>query len=119
MDSDTLIARAARAVTSLGPTINRLVGDDDVVAVARRAAERGHFAPAEDERLRSWFACYLTARTGLLETIGDLGPLARSGEPDQQRRAFVVSYTCDVRPSEASQAAMRSICSEKSSAPRL
>ncbi len=94
MDS---ITAAARAVASLAPAVCGLeegaVELDDV----RRAAQRGWFTPAEDERLRAWFARYLTARAGLLETIGGLAPLAtgaREDAGDQARlRSFVVAYT--------------------------
>ena len=47
---------------------------------ARRAAARGHFTPAEDERVHAWFARYLTARAGLLEVIDDINERLARGE---------------------------------------
>ena len=64
---------------------------------ARAGLERGHFTPAEDELIQTWFARHLTARAALLETIAELKPLAR-GELDDvneqtQLRCFVLAYT--------------------------
>lgn len=63
--------------------------------------ERGYFKPDEDQHLRAWFARYLTARSGLLETIGDLRPLAlpdrwesKSAIVDEamQLKCFAIAY---------------------------
>jgi len=96
MTSDPLIAPAARAITSLAPAVGGLEGGTAELEDVRRAAERGYFTPAEDERVRAWFARYLTAREGLLEVIGDLRPNAdgdvEGGDEATQLRCFVLAY---------------------------
>ncbi len=90
-----LIAAGARSVCSLAPSIVGLERLDREREDARRAIERGHFRPEEEQRLREWFARYLTARAGLLETIDELTPLAgEEGGPGHsvRLRAFVVAY---------------------------
>ena len=92
-----LIAAGARSVCSLAPSIVGLERADREREDARRAIERGHFRPEEEQRVREWFARYLTARAGLLETIDELAPLAGT-EPEARTghsvrlRAFVVAY---------------------------
>ena len=92
------IAAGARSLASLAPAVATL--QEEELADVRAAARRGWFTPQEDERLRVWFARYLTARAALLETIGDLKPAATGAadptagvDPQTQLRAFVVAYT--------------------------
>lgn len=94
MHADEVIHAAARSIASLAPA---LVAQPkrELVDIAR-GVERGHFTPVEDERIRERFAAYLTARTGMLQTIADLRPIAmaREGEVDEQTRirAFAIAY---------------------------
>ncbi|MCP3905141.1 MAG: hypothetical protein GY715_16065 [Planctomycetes bacterium] len=97
MSTHPLIRGSARAILSLAPAVaHQRYGQAEQNAV-RRAVERGHFRPDEEETLRQWFARYLTARAGLLETIGDLRPLAegqvQGARPSDELRAFVIAYT--------------------------
>lgn len=97
MDVESLITRGTRAIRSLAPTVAHIQVGDDLREDARLAIERGYFRPDEDDRLRAWFARYLTARAALLETIDDLRPLATGRvadiDPDVQLRGFVIGYT--------------------------
>ncbi|NNM26441.1 MAG: hypothetical protein HKO59_10745 [Phycisphaerales bacterium] len=97
MTPHPLVAGAARAVAGLAPAVRRLLCDDAILRDTKAAADRGYFTPDEDERVRSWFARYLTARSELSETIRDLRPLAqprRDGEIRDATRmqAFIVAY---------------------------
>ena len=97
MKADVLIDSAARAVTSLAPSLRGLEDAEAEIDDARRAAARGHFTPAEDERVHAWFARYLTARAGLLEVIDDLQPIALAEIKDVDERTrlrcFLLAYT--------------------------
>ncbi len=95
MDGADLIAAGARAIASLGPATSRLEADSQERADAARAVDRGHFTPEEDERVRAWFARYLTARSGLLETIDDLRPIidGEGVDPATHLRAFAIAFT--------------------------
>jgi uncharacterized protein YycO len=97
VDVPRLITRSARSIASLAPTVTHLEALEDVRDDARRAIERGYFTPEEDDRLRAWFARYLTARAGLLETIDDLTPMAEGDvagvDEGTQLRGFVIAYT--------------------------
>ncbi len=95
MDRAELIAGGARAIASLGPATSRLEADSPERADVARAVDRGYFTPEEDERVHAWFARYLTARAGLLETIDDLRPIVEDEGVDSaiQIRAFVIAYT--------------------------
>ncbi len=92
-----LITASARAIGSLAPAVSNLDKLEAERADAARAIERGHFKPDEELKLRAWFARYLTARAGLLETIDDLAPLAycNTDEVDEesQLKCFVIAYT--------------------------
>jgi len=92
-----LIRSGARAILGLAPAVTHQQLGRPEQGDTRRAIERGHFRPDEEERLREWFARYLTARAGLLETIGDLRPMAEGQErgvrPSDELRAFVIAYT--------------------------
>lgn len=92
-----IITGGVRAIESLAPAVSRLESRDQAYRMAGEAAGRGHFTPRDDEQLRFWYARYLTARAGLLETIDDLRPFAMTPElkitPQDQLRCFVIAYT--------------------------
>ena len=94
VDAAATITCGARAVTSLAPALETIEDCPQELADAATAVQRGYFTTAEDERLRIWFARYLTARAGLLEVIADF-LLDRCGRDDEhaRHRAFLVAYT--------------------------
>ncbi len=96
MEAETLIQGGVRSIGALAPALAGLEECSAELAPAQAGLERGHFTPAEDELLQTWFARHLTARAALLETIAELKPLAR-GELDDvdeqtQLRCFVLAY---------------------------
>ena len=97
MNVQAIITSGVRAIESLAPAVSRLESRDEAYRIAREATGRGLFTPRDDEQLRFWYARYLTARAGLLETISDLRPLAMGPEmkisPPDQLRCFVIAYT--------------------------
>ncbi len=96
VDANDTVRSGVRAIASLGPAVVGIEGAEVELADAGRAAERGHFTPDEDERVHAWYARYLTARAGLLETIDDLRPITEAdveADAETQLRAFVVAYT--------------------------
>ena len=98
VDANDTVRAGVRAIASLGPAVVGIEAAEVELADVHRAAERGHFTPDEDGRVHAWFARYLTARAGLLETIGDLGPVTDTDadvdvDAETQLRAFVVAYT--------------------------
>ena len=96
VDADDTVRAGVRAIASLGPAVVGIEAAEMELADARRAAVRGHFTPDEDANVQAWFARYLTARAGLLETIDDLRPIAEAdinADAETQLRAFVVAYT--------------------------
>jgi len=96
VDADDTVRAGMRAIASLGPAVVGIEAAEMELADARRAAVRGHFTPDEDANVQAWFARYLTARAGLLETIDDLRPITEAdinADPETQLRAFVVAYT--------------------------
>ncbi len=95
VDADDTVRAGVRAIASLGPAVVAIEEAEVELADVRRAAERGHFTPDEDGRVHAWFARYLTARAGLLETIDDLQPVTDAdgdADAETQLRAFVVAY---------------------------
>ncbi len=97
METETLIQAGARSIEALAPALAGLEECSGELDAARAGLDRGHFTPAEDELLQTWFARHLTARAALLETIAELKPLARGeleGIDEQtQLRCFVLAYT--------------------------
>ncbi len=96
VDADDTVRAGVRAIASLGPAVVGIEAAEMELADARRAAVRGHFTPDEDANVQAWFARYLTARAGLLETIDDLRPITEAdvnADAETQLRAFVVAYT--------------------------
>ena len=96
METETLIQAGVRSIEALAPALAGLEECSAELDAARAGLERGHFTPAEDELLQTWFARHLTARAALLETIAELKPMAR-GELDSvdertQLRCFVLAY---------------------------
>ncbi len=91
-----LIAGGARAIRSLSPALAGIQDCPIELDDVRRAAQRGHFTPAEDQRVHAWFARYLTARGGLLEVVGDLKPIATAPvsriDERTQLAGFAVAY---------------------------
>ncbi len=96
MDANALISSGARSVASLAPAVSSQRLDRGLLEDVRAAIERGRFTPAEDERIHAWFARYLTARAGLLETIHELSPIASGKHEDVDEttrlRGFTVAY---------------------------
>ncbi len=96
VDANDTVRAGVRAIASLGPAVVGIEAAEVELADVHRAAERGHFTPDEDGRVHAWFARYLTARAGLLETIGDLRPVTDAdvdADAETQLHAFVVAYT--------------------------
>jgi hypothetical protein len=97
VDTSEFIVAGARAIESLALAVVTLEAEARELADVRRAGERGYFTPQEDLRLHTWFARYLTARAGLLETIEELRPVAKdnAGSVDEQSqlRVVVIAYT--------------------------
>lgn len=89
-----IIPAAARSIESLAPALTSRP-ERELQDIALGVA-RGHFTPDEDERIRERFAAYLTARTGMLQTIADLKPIAYApaGSIDDRDRvqAFAIAY---------------------------
>ncbi len=94
---ETIIHRALMSLLALAPVVGGRDALQQEILDAQHAAARGYFQPNEDERVRSRFAQYLTARAGLLQTIAELDPLAhqRSSETQEENRlkAFVIAFT--------------------------
>lgn len=89
------IERAARAIEALGPALLALEECPGERRIVAAAVGRGWFAPEESDRLRAWFARYLTARSGLREVVADLRPLVEAKEPmaaADRTRCFVLGY---------------------------
>jgi len=86
-----------RAVTALAAAVDELdnaVPADDIIAAA---TDRGLFRPEEESVLLSWFARFLTIRSGLWEVIGDVShPVGGRVDKIQDTdgwRCFVLGYT--------------------------
>jgi hypothetical protein len=92
---DAIILAGARSITSLTPALTSRP-EQELVDISCGIA-RGHFTPDEDDRIRSRFAQYLTARAAMLETIADLKPIALASDDDvderDRMRAFAIAYT--------------------------
>ena len=96
MNANALIESGARSIASLAPALAGLENSSTELEGNSRAIERGHFTPAEEDRLGSWFARHLTARSALLETINEITPVLNSEDKDDDRtllRGFIVGYT--------------------------
>ncbi len=117
VDADAMIVAGARAIASLAPAVSGLEVCPTELEDVRQASERGYFTPAEDERTHAWFARYLTARAGLLETIDDLTPIATgkaSGVDEQTHlRCFAVGYTAACVLVRAALFLVRTFATEK------
>ena len=97
MPDEEFFTGCRRAVTALAAAVDELdnaAPADDIIAAA---ADRGLFRPEEESMLLSWFARFLTIRSGLWEVIGDVSrPLGGSvhGVLDTDGwRCFVLGYT--------------------------
>lgn len=94
---DRFLLGSRRAVEALALAVDELaaiVPEDELIA---SAVDRGYFRPDEESALISWFARFLTIRTGLWEVLGDV---SRPVEGSVHRvldlpgwRCFVLGYT--------------------------
>ena len=94
---EDMITNAARSFASLAPAVSGLDQLTTELEDVKRAASRGYFTPDEDDRVRTRFAQYLTARAGLLQTIQELRPLALDSnglviEGQTRVKAFAVAH---------------------------
>lgn len=95
--TNELLDGSRRAVEALGFAVDELettVPEQDLIA---NAADRGLFRPNEEATLLSWFARFLTVRSGLWEVLGDVsrpmgGSVRRVLDTDGWR-CFVLGYT--------------------------
>ncbi|HIG26662.1 MAG TPA: hypothetical protein EYQ50_02255 [Verrucomicrobiales bacterium] len=99
MSIEAIIQSGTRSLLSLAPAVSGLEQYQEATEDVETACARGYFRPEEEERIQLWFAYYLTARNGLLETVFELRPIAFGKDsqtpPDEedQYRAFVIGYT--------------------------
>ena len=94
---DEIVFGSQRAVESLALAVDELVAIVPEETQIECAVRRGHFRPDEEADLLSWFARFLTIRTGLWEVLGDV---SRSVGGSVRRvldltgwRCFVLGYT--------------------------
>ena len=66
------VVGSRRAVESLALAVDEFAAIVPEEAQIERAVRRGHFRPDEEAVLLSWFARFLTIRTGLWEVLGDV-----------------------------------------------
>ena len=92
-----LLLGARRAVTSLAAAVDDLEATAPGEDVLSRAVARGLFRPDEEAALLSWFARFLTIRTGLWEILGEVSrPVGGSVHRVLDLhgwRCFVLGYT--------------------------
>ena len=102
MDRETVqtsefLQGARRAVGSLAAAVDDLEATAPGTDVVARAVTRGLFRPDEESALLSWFARFLTIRTGLWEILGDVSrPVGGSVHRVLDLhgwRCFVLGYT--------------------------
>lgn len=89
------LRRAARAVLSIAPALPLAQDIAPELEDARRAAERGYFLPDEDDRVRSAYARYLTARAALHRNLAELEPYVlgpRRLDGPLFMRAFAIAF---------------------------
>jgi hypothetical protein len=84
-------------VESLALAVDELEAIVPEKRLVKNAVDRGHFRPDEEAILLSWFARFLTIRTGLWEVLGDVsrpvgGSMHRVLDMDGWR-CFVLGYT--------------------------
>lgn len=92
---DRLIERSSRVLKSIAPSLPFPADLRQELQDGQNAEQRGYFLPDEDERVRTVFARYLTARAVLRATLQELRDLRRGGtvmRPEQEIRAFAVGY---------------------------
>ena len=94
---DDFVAGSRRAVEALALAVDELAAIVPEEAQIERAVGRGHFRPDEEAALLSWFARFLTIRTGLWEVLGDVsrpvGGRVRRFLDLAGWRCFVLGYT--------------------------
>jgi len=102
MATDVVIANAARAVTSIIPSLPAAAELGPDLEAARQVAERGFFKPGEDERLCELFSQYLRCRAALWEQLDELRRLAprrdvslnqTGGHEPEQLKLFAIGFT--------------------------
>ena len=86
-----------RAVTALAAAVDELDNAVPAADIIAAAADRGLFRPEEESVLLSWFARFLTIRSGLWEVIDDVshpvdGRVDKIQDTDGWR-CFVLGYT--------------------------
>jgi hypothetical protein len=94
---DEYVEGSRRAVEALGLAVDELAAIVPDEALIEGAIRRGHFRPDEEAVLLSWFARFLTIRTGLWEVLGDVSR-AVGGSVHRVLdlggwRCFVLGYT--------------------------
>lgn len=97
MPLEEFLTGCRRAVTALAGAVDELDNSAPGEQITDAAAERGFFRPDEEAALLSWFARFLTIRSGLWEVIGDVsapldGRVNRVLTTDDWR-CFVLGYT--------------------------
>jgi uncharacterized protein YycO len=92
---DRTIELGLRTLLSVAPSIPGADTLEQEIADTRSAEKRGCFLPDEDERVRTAFARYLSARAVLHSCIAELEPLVRQPESlteKQHLEAFAVAF---------------------------
>jgi hypothetical protein len=97
MPTNDYLTGCHRAVTALAAAVDELTSVIPGPRLLANAIERGLFRPDEEALLWSWFARFLTIRSGLWEVVGDVsapvdGSLDRVLGTDEWR-CFVLGYT--------------------------
>ena len=91
------IHAATRSIMALSPTLMHLECEVRDAVPLGTVVARGHFTPEEGAQICHWFARYLTARAGLLETIDDLRTVTEGRVEDvdfnRHLELFLVAYT--------------------------
>ncbi len=86
-----------RAVSALSTAADEIAANAPDARILAEAGDRGVFSPEDESALLSWFARFLTVRSGLWEVVGDVSaPL--DGSVDRvvgtdHWRCFVLGYT--------------------------
>jgi hypothetical protein len=92
---ELVIENGVRSIQALESEFFLLGEVDELRADLEQAIARGYFRPAEDARLRAWFARFLSIRAGLMEAIEALsravGSLDNLRDPGRQR-CFLAGY---------------------------
>ncbi len=97
MPFEEYLTGCRRAVTALAEAVDELDHATPSEEIIAAAVARGHFRPAEEAELLSWFARFLTIRSELWEVIGEVSaPVGGRVEgifDIEEWRCFVLGYT--------------------------